>query len=432
MIGVGLLVVGAGAVAMQPLIQPAASLPEDALAAEYRAAGIGPQSRGGGVGMRMAAGIAVEPLSEIPERPFRDLVATLGDGDRLDASLRRAGVAGPDARAARAAVAAVAPGQLEAGTKVNVRLGRARSDGSRPLERLSLRARYDLQVELERVDERFSVRTAAIEVTAAPVRVTGRVRDGLYWSLRGAGVSPRHASDYIKAIGARFDVGEIVPGDRFDLVMEQKRTAAGEELAGSLLYAGIKRGGRAPLDLMRWSVGGQMKWVDTGGLDGNSQSGMIWPVNAPISSNYGMRRHPILRYNRMHSGIDFAARSGTPIVAAADGKVVSSGWAGGAGRRVKISHDGGIVTSYAHMSRIAVPSGTSVTRGQVIGYVGSSGLSTGPHLHYEVSVGGRKVNPRSVDIVRRNPISGEALKALKGRYQEYQTLEPMAPPSPSV
>ena len=240
------------------------------------------------------------------------------------------------------------------------------------------------------------------------------------------------ASDYIKAIGARFDVGEVTSGDRFDLVMEKKMTAAGEELAGALLYAGVKRQGREALDLMRWNVGGQIKWVDTGGLDGTSESGMIWPVNAPISSNYGMRRHPILRYVRMHSGIDFAARSGTPIVAAADGRVIASGWAGGNGRRVKLAHDGGIVTSYSHMSSIAVPSGTEVTRGQVIGYVGSSGLSTGAHLHYEVSVGGRKVDPRSVDIVRRNPLSPAQMKALKARHQQYLALEPVAPPSPTV
>jgi murein DD-endopeptidase MepM/ murein hydrolase activator NlpD len=118
------------------------------------------------------------------------------------------------------------------------------------------------------------------------------------------------------------------------------------------------------------------------------------PVNGPITSNYGMRFHPILRVRRMHSGIDFGARSGTPIFSVANGVVISATYMRGYGNTVIVDHGGGISTVYAHCSAILVRSGQSVTRGQTIARVGSTGLSTGPHLHFEVRVQGRAVNPR--------------------------------------
>lgn len=125
-----------------------------------------------------------------------------------------------------------------------------------------------------------------------------------------------------------------------------------------------------------------------------SASGFQWPVNAPITSGFGYRMHPVLGYARLHTGIDFGAGIGTPIVAAAGGVVVSAGWTGGYGNAVIISHGGGIATLYGHQSRLAVGTGAHVSRGQVIGYVGTTGLSTGPHLHFEVRVNGTPVDPR--------------------------------------
>jgi murein DD-endopeptidase MepM/ murein hydrolase activator NlpD len=117
----------------------------------------------------------------------------------------------------------------------------------------------------------------------------------------------------------------------------------------------------------------------------------------------------------MHRGIDFRASHGTPIVATTDGRVTRAGWAGGYGRQVRLSHAGGLGTSYSHMSRIAVQSGQTVRKGQVIGYVGSTGLSTGPHLHYEVYRGGTHVNPRSVRFTTRAQLSGGDLASFRSR-----------------
>lgn len=117
------------------------------------------------------------------------------------------------------------------------------------------------------------------------------------------------------------------------------------------------------------------------------------PVNAPMTSGFGRRFHPILRYVRLHAGVDFGARIGTPIMAAANGRVVSTGYGRGFGNRVIIDHGGGIMTVYAHCSAIYCSPGQMVRRGQRIAAVGNSGLSTGPHLHFEMRVNGRPVNP---------------------------------------
>jgi murein DD-endopeptidase MepM/ murein hydrolase activator NlpD len=119
----------------------------------------------------------------------------------------------------------------------------------------------------------------------------------------------------------------------------------------------------------------------------------IRPVNAPITSGFGMRFHPVLRIRRMHAGVDFGAPTGTPIVAAADGEVIASAYMGGYGNTVILDHGGGYSTVYAHASRIYVAAGQRVRQGQRIAAVGSTGLSTGPHLHFEVRVNGRAVNP---------------------------------------
>ena len=144
------------------------------------------------------------------------------------------------------------------------------------------------------------------------------------------------------------------------------------------------------------------------------------------TSSYGMRRHPILGYSRMHRGIDFKATYGTPIYAVTDGTVEYAGRHGGHGNFVRLMHGGGLQTGYAHMSRIAVSRGQRVRRGQVIGYVGSTGLSTGPHLHYEMYRNGATVNPSSVRFVTRAQLSGSDLAAFRASLATLQQVEPGA------
>ena len=202
--------------------------------------------------------------------------------------------------------------------------------------------------------------------------------------------------------------------DRFDLIIEHRRAATGETETGTLLYAGLERAGGRDLQLMQWASDGRPQWFEASGV-GRESGGLLQPVPGRITSNYGLRMHPILGYSRMHRGLDFRAAHGTPIVAAADGRVSRAGWAGGYGRQVRLSHANGLATSYSHMSRIAVSAGARVRRGQVIGYVGSTGLSTGPHLHYEMYRNGQTINPRSVRFTSRAQLSGSELASFRSR-----------------
>lgn len=248
------------------------------------------------------------------------------------------------------------------------------------------------------------------------VRIQGAVTDGLYWSLRNAGVSPQIAADYLHALSTRIDVGsDVAPFDRFDLVISK---AAGQPLE----YAALHRVDGPDVELLKWNAGGKADWFDTDASGAERSAGLMTPVAGRITSGFGMRYHPILHYARMHAGIDFGAAWGSPIVAAADGTVVAAGYGGGYGRQVQIAHGGGIVTLYGHMSSIAATPGEPVRQGQVIGYVGSSGLSTGPHLHFEVKVNGRPVDPMTVRMQSRNVISGPEKVAFDARLKQLMAI----------
>jgi len=246
-------------------------------------------------------------------------------------------------------------------------------------------------------------------------RVSGDVSDGLYWSLRGAGASPELAADYLKAIATRIDVGEVAPFDRFEFVVAKA--------GGALVYAGLDRAQYGDVQLVKWSANGKANWFDADSSGGSQGvTGLMAPVEGRITSGFGSRVHPILRFSRFHGGIDFGARWGSPIVAAADGQVVGAGWAGGYGRQVQVAHGGGVVTTYSHMSAIAAAPGTPVRQGQVIGYVGSSGLSTGPHLHFEVRVGGQAVNPLTARLMTRTQVDETELPAFKARLKQLMAI----------
>ena len=206
-----------------------------------------------------------------------------------------------------------------------------------------------------------------------------------------------------------------------------KRSAGGGNEVGDLVYAGLERDGKPIAQLVRWKDG---QFVDAATMSQPQvfSTGMVQPVNGRMTSPYGLRRHPILGYVRMHAGIDFGAGWGSPIVAVSDGVVTFAGRHGGHGNYVKLDHGGGLGTGYGHMSRIAVMPGAHVQAGQVIGYVGSSGLSTGPHLHYEAYQNGRTVNPLSISFAsfRTASVDKGELDAVKGKITALKKVAPGA------
>lgn len=384
---------------------------------EARAQTISPLAYGSDTGRRMAAGDLVTTLSDTPERPTIDLVATLGQGDGFVRVLERAGVAAGEARRAAQLVADVAPlGGIEPGTRMPITLGpRLSHDQARPLQALEVRARFDLRVQIKRaMDGRMLVTQIPLAIDSSPLRVQGRIGESLYRSARASGAPAKAVEAYIKAIAGKVSLGSLPADAKFDMIVEQQRAETGEVKFGKLLYIGLERGTRG-LRMIEWNVGGRSDWYDAAGV-GQRRRGFVSPVaNARLSSGFGMRFHPILGYSRFHRGVDYAAVYGTPIRAVTDGYVSFAGRSGGHGNHIRLNHAGALSTGYSHLSRFAVSSGQRVAQGQVIGYVGSTGLSTGPHLHFEVYRNGAPINPRGVAFASTSLLSGRELDAFRDR-----------------
>ncbi|MBA4772523.1 MAG: M23 family metallopeptidase [Sphingomonas sp.] len=414
---------------LTPGLRPIAGVAPAPLAGEQwdeaRAHTIAPLAWGATTGHRMAANDLVRPLAETPERPIIDLTATLGSGDRFGDVLRRAGVGGDEARLVSDLIGRkVALDTLRPGMQIDLTLGRRPSKTvPRPIEAMRFRARFDLAVAVARTGGALVVTPQPIAIDHTPLRIRGLVGQSLYRSARAAGAPAKAVEAYIRAIASRISIGnDVQPDNIFDITLEQQRAATGEVRLGQLLYAGLNRNGRT-LNMFRWTDGDQPGWFDANGV-GDRKNGLVMPVAGRLTSNFGMRWHPVFGGARFHKGVDIGAPYGAPIRAATDGMVAFAGRSGGYGNFVKLSHSGGLATGYGHMSRIAVAPGTRVAQGQVIGYVGSTGLSTGPHLHYELWQNGRPVNPRSIALASVQRLTGDALRAFRARNAALMAVQP--------
>ena len=245
----------------------------------------------------------------------------------------------------------------------------------------------------------------------------GTVDDSIYRAAMAAGISEEAFTDYIRIMGFSVDFQrEIRTGDRFELLYETERDSIdGKVIGGTLLYAGLVLSDEQ-LGFFRYDSGkGTIGWYDE---TGNSAARALirTPISgARLSSSFGHRKHPVSGFNAMHKGVDFAAPRGTPIIAAGSGVIREAGWKGSFGRYIRIRHNSTYDTAYAHMSRIApnIHPGSRVKQGEIIGYVGSTGRSTGAHLHYEVMVNNRQVNPMTVRLPTGERIDDQHLPAFQ-------------------
>ena len=234
------------------------------------------------------------------------------------------------------------------------------------------------------------------------------IKKNLYSSAVEAKINPDTIIEFARIFGFEIDFQrDIRKNDYFNILYEKYYDENGEFIkSGSIIYAHMTLSGR---EISLYKFGNDK---DYGYFDVNGKSVekalMKTPINgARLSSPFGMRKHPILGFNKMHRGTDFAAPEGTPIMASGSGTVIRAKWCGGGGNCVKIKHNSTYETVYAHMKNFAkgIKAGKKVRQGQIIGYVGSTGMSTGPHLHYEVIVNGKKVNSQTLKLP-----SGKVLK----------------------
>ena len=240
------------------------------------------------------------------------------------------------------------------------------------------------------------------------------ITNSLYQSAVNLGIKPNIILEFARLYGFQVDFQrDVWKDDSFQIIYEEFVNEDNYIVdTGEIIFANLSL---QDTDFQLYKYEYQKDKVDYFDENGKSirKTLMKTPINgARLSSSYGKRKHPILGYTKMHLGTDFAAPSGTPIMASGDGKIMKAGWCGGGGNCVKIKHNSTYQTVYAHMSKFGrgIKKGVRVKQGQIIGYVGSTGLSTGPHLHYEVIENGKKINSQKLRLP-----SG---KVLKGKERE--------------
>ncbi|WP_417468644.1 peptidoglycan DD-metalloendopeptidase family protein [Maricaulis sp.] len=268
---------------------------------------------------------------------------------------------------------------------------------------ISFRPDVDRSITVARIwGDEYRARETIAEFERQVVRSSGSITSSLYVDALNAGATDRIVVELAGVLAYAIDFQRsIQPGDGFDILFERFVNEEGNTArTGDILYARYEGRGE-PKEFFRFET-------SDGGIGYYSAEGasaqrllMLTPINgARLSSSFGRRRHPILGYTRAHNGTDFAAPTGTPIFAAGNGVVERANRFGSFGNYVKIRHANGFETAYAHLNGFArgIRAGTRVTQGQVIAYVGTTGRSTGPHLHYEVHQNGRPVNPMTLDL----------------------------------
>lgn len=343
-------------------------------------------------------------------------------GDTLFGVLVDAGLSQEDATNAVGALSDVfSPRSLKVGQEITVNMttaaGSAQDDAQPQLVSLSLEPSVERDVTVTR-DAQGTLVAEAVEkpLTETRARVAGVIKYSLYDAAMKSGLPSSVIADVIKAYSYDVDFQrDIQEGDSFEIVYERFENEDGElARTGQMLYATLTTSG----------VAHPIYWFERDG-DGEfftpkgeavRKSLLATPIDgARITSGFGARKHPILGYTKMHKGMDFGAPTGTPIYAAGNGTVVEIGKKGAYGNYVRIKHNGTFQTAYAHASKFAkgLKKGDKVKQGEVIAYVGTTGRSTGPHLHFEVLENGTQVNPKKIKSTGGDKLQGKDLKAFK-------------------
>ena len=268
-----------------------------------------------------------------------------------------------------------------------------------------------LSVEIKKNKNNFVINENILKLNKKEVIVKNTIDNNLYSAATGVGIEPNIIIEFARIYGFEIDFQrDIRKGDTFEIFYE-KFLDDNDVVrdTGKIIYAHMNVNNRE-INLYNFNDGNELGYYD---INGKSivKSLMKTPINgARLSSSFGMRKHPILGFNKMHRGTDFAAPKGTPIMASGSGTVTRARWCGGGGNCVKIRHNSTYETIYAHMSKFAsgIKEGRKVKQGQIIGYVGSTGMSTGPHLHYEVVVNGKKVNSQKLNLPSGKVLRGES------------------------
>ena len=301
------------------------------------------------------------------------------------------------------------PNQLLVGQKIDIIIKKELATKKNSIIKFSVPITKSTTIEITKNEENKIISKKIItKLYKKKILSENIIKNNLYSSAIEARVNPDTIIEFARIFGFEIDFQrDIRKNDYFKIIYEKYFDENGEFIkSGSILYAHMSVNGR---EISLYKFGNDK---DYGYFDINGKSVekalMKTPINgARLSSSFGMRKHPILGFTKLHTGTDFAAKEGTPILASGSGTITRAKWCGGGGNCIKIKHNSTYQTIYAHMKSFAkgIKIGKKVKQGQIIGYVGSTGMSTGPHLHYEVIVNNKKVNSQKLKLP-----SGKILK----------------------
>jgi murein DD-endopeptidase MepM/ murein hydrolase activator NlpD len=302
------------------------------------------------------------------------------------------------------------------------------ADGVVRLGGVSLRPAAETQVLVSRAaDGTWTTHKLDTRLTPGISYISADVDQSIYQTALGLGAHDQQVVDFADIFGYDIDFQrEVHPGDRFGMLYESFQDERGADVKTGVVLMAEFDGAALSKTFYRYtpSDDGNVDYFDASGQSAKKFL-MKTPINgARLSSGFGNRKHPILGYTKLHKGTDFAAPTGTPIYAAGNGVIKSYGANGSFGNYAKIEHANGYTTAYAHMSRYAkgLKRGSHVRQGQVIGYVGTTGRSTGPHLHYEVHINNKPVNAMSLKLPTGRKLTGEQLGTFKAEMARIEAL----------
>jgi murein DD-endopeptidase MepM/ murein hydrolase activator NlpD len=368
-------------------------------------------------------------------------VLTVEAGDTLATLLSDAGAKANDvANAVEAISTLFNPKQMKQGQRVTVTL-RAYAPPAEPAESQTEEVPVEPERDLIAVlvkpaperditvrrtsDGKFTAAEKIHKLEPEAKVVRGIVDSSLYLAATAAGVPENVTTEMIRMFSYDVDFQrEVQQGDAFEIVFYRYFDIYGEPVKEGEIYFGELRLSGKSTALYRFS---DDEGTDYYSPNGTSAKRFLYrtPIDgARISSGFGKRRHPILGYNKMHKGVDFAAPTGTPIMAAGNGVIELAGKNGSYGNYVRIRHSNGYKTAYAHLSRFGagIKKGQDVRQGHIIGYVGTTGRSTGPHLHYEVLVNDNQVDPKTIKVATGRTLKGEELKLFAAEQERINLL----------
>jgi murein DD-endopeptidase MepM/ murein hydrolase activator NlpD len=382
---------------------------------------------------------AETPDAEAPTSDRYDLALQLERGDTIEKMLSDMGVPDEDRKQIAGKLKALLKkNKLAVGETITLSLQTLsdQPDAPRVLQ-LLVRPQPEREYSITRnQDGSYKGEEKTYKVGPRIVRVETDIAGSLTQSGIKAGAPTAAMGEFIKALSYDVDFQrELKSGQHFTVLLEQLVTSDGRVTHPGRLLAGELKLAKRTVTVIGFRPWAGAAQFYTPQGESVVKSFLRTPMDAShITSRFGMREHPILGYSAMHTGVDFAAPTGTPILAAGAGKVVTAGYTGGYGLFVQLSHTADIGTAYGHMSRLGpgIKPGMSVRQGQVIGFVGSTGMSTGPHLHYEFRRGGKPVNPLAQKFAMRNALSGKDLANFQVLVRQYRAQLKNAPQVPQV